>query len=43
MAHLRFRRLRRSTLGCPHISDHGLRSLADMDMFHADVLVSAVT
>jgi hypothetical protein len=43
MAHLRFRRLRRSTLRSAHISDYGLRSLVDVDMLDPDVLVTAMT
>jgi hypothetical protein len=43
MAYLRFGRLRSRTLLRVHVSDHGLRTLIDVNMLHPDVLVTTVT
>jgi hypothetical protein len=43
LTHLLFRQLRTPPLMREHISDDGLRSLVDMDMLHADKLVTAMT
>jgi hypothetical protein len=42
MAYLRFGRLRSRTLLRVHVSDDGLRALIDVDVLHADVLVTTV-